>query len=139
MAIITDIKDAIRDSAYSLDNTLNFNFNQIEVADYPYLFFYIPSCKLEDVIDSEYWRKLTLLCVLEYAKTEDNNNTELWTFEENLSKIVKCFNFKNTKLSARNREFKIVDGVLQMTFDLEFYVREVSQEDLMEILKFTLN
>lgn len=138
MAIIIDLKDAIRDSAYNLDNTLNFNFNEIETVDYPYLFFYIPSCRLEDVIDDEYWRKVTLLCVLEYAKNEENNNAELWSFEETLSKVVKNFPFKDTKISARNREFKIVDGVLQMTFDLEFYVREVSQDDLMEILEFTI-
>ena len=47
MAIITDIKNAIRDSANAVDNTLNFNFNEIETVDFPYLFFYIPSFRLE--------------------------------------------------------------------------------------------
>ena len=37
MAIIIDLKDAIRDSIYGLDNTINFNFNEIEVVDYPYV------------------------------------------------------------------------------------------------------
>lgn len=138
MAIIIDVKDAIRDSANRLNNSLNFNFNEIQTVDYPYLFFYIPSCRLEDVIDDEYWRKVTLLCVLEYAESEDNNNTTLWSFEETLSKIIKNFEFKNTRISGRNREFKIVDGVLQMTFDLEFYVKKISEEDLMEILEFTI-
>ena len=139
MAIIIDIKDAIRDSAYNLDNTLNFNFNEIETVDYPYLFFYIPSFRLEETISSEYWRKLTLLCVLEYAKSEDNNNTELWTYIENLSRIIYNFNFKNTKLTGRNAEYKIVDGVLQVTFDLEFYVKEQDADELMRELIYTLS
>lgn len=138
MAVIIDLKNAIRDNINTIDNTINFNFNEIEVADYPYIFFYIPSFKLDKAIDSEYWRKLTLMCVLEYANSEDNNQTTLWNYADTLSNMVKAIAFKGTVLSGRNIDFKTVDGVLQMTFDLEFYVKEVDTTELMEELKFTL-
>lgn len=138
MAIITDLKNAIRDNIHGIDNTINFNFNEIEVIDYPYIFFYIPSYKLDKAIDSEYWRKLTLMCVLEYAKSEENSQTELWSYADTLPEMVKAFTFKDTKLSGRNFELKTVDGVLQLTFDLEFYVKEQDTTALMEELNFTL-
>ena len=138
MAIILDLKNAIRDSINGIDNTINFNFNEIETVDYPYIFFYIPSYKLDRPIDKNGWSKLTLLCVLEYAKTEDNNNAELWGYADTLPTMVRNFTFKDTKLSARNDELKLVDGVLQLTFDLEFYVREQDTDDLMQELEFTI-
>lgn len=138
MAIILDLKNAIRDSIYGIDNTINFNFNEIETADYPYIFFYIPSYRLDRPIDETQWSKLTLLCVLEYAKSEGNNNAELWEYADVLPKMVRNFAFKDTKLNARNDELKLVDGVLQLTFDLEFYVREIDETELMKELEFTL-
>ena len=138
MAIIIDLKNAIRDSINEIDNTINFNFNEIETFDYPYIFFYIPSYKLDKPITAGEWCKLTLLCVLEYAKSEDNNNAELWTYADILPKMVRNFTFKDTKLSARNDELKLVSGVLQLTFDLEFYVREKDTEELMQELEFTI-
>lgn len=138
MSIIIDLKNAIRDNINTIDNTINFNFNEIEVAEYPFIFFYIPSFKLDKAIDNEYWRKLTLMCVLEYANSEDNNNFTLWAYADKLSKMVKAIPFKDTILSGRNTDLKIVDGVLQMTFDLELYVKEVDDTDLMRELQFTL-
>lgn len=138
MAIIIDLKNAIRDNIYGIDNTLNFNFNEIEVADYPYIFFYIPSYRLDKAIDFEYWRKLTLMCVLEYANSEDNNQTTLWNYADTLSGMVKAIPFKDTVLSGRNLELKTVDGVLQLTFDLEFYVKKVDETALMQELEFTI-
>lgn len=138
MAIILDLKNAIRDSINGIDADINFNFNEIQTADYPYIFFYIPSYRLDRPIDKNGWSKLTLLCVLEYAKTEDNNNAELWNYAGVLPHMVRNFTFKDTKLSARNDEMKLVDGVLQLTFDLEFYVREQDTDELMQELKFTL-
>jgi hypothetical protein len=41
-------------------------------------------------------------------------------------------------LSGRNLEQKTVDGVLQLTFDLEFYVKEKDTTELMEELNLTL-
>jgi hypothetical protein len=93
---------------------------------------------LDRPIDKNGWSKLTLLCVLEYAKTEDNNNAELWNFADILPHMVRNFTFKDTKLSARNDEMKLVDGVLQLTFDLEFYVKEQDTDKLMQELEFTL-
>lgn len=138
MAIIIDLKNAIRDSINGIDNTINFNFNEIQVVEYPYIFFYITSYKLDKPVTEESWSKLTLLCVLEYAKTENNNNADLWEYADTLPKMVRNFPFKNTKLSARNDELKLVDGVLQLTFDLEFYVKEVDTTELMEELDLTL-
>lgn len=138
MAIIVDLKNAIRDNINGIDNTINFNFNEIETVDYPYIFFYITSYRLDKPISNYGWSKLTLLCVLEYAKTEDNSNAELWTYSDILPKMVYNFAFKDTKLTARNDELKIVDGVLQLTFDLEFYVKEQDTDELMRELEFTL-
>jgi hypothetical protein len=138
MAIIIDLKNAIRDNINGVDNTINFNFNEIEVADYPYIFFYIPSYRLDKAIDSEYWRKLTLMCVLEYANSEDNNQTTLWSYADTLSDMVKTIPFKDTVLSGRNLEQKTVDGVLQLTFDLEFYVKVDDETELMQELEFTI-
>ena len=128
----------LRDSVYGIDNTINFNFNEIEVADFPYIFFYIPSYRLDKAIDSEYWRKLTLMCVLEYANSEDNNQTTLWNYADTLSSMVKAILFKDTVLSGRNLEQKTVDGVLQLTFDLEFYVKVADETELMQELEFTI-
>lgn len=139
MAIIIDLKDAIRDNIHEIDADINFNFNEIQTADYPYVFFYIPSYRIDKAIDSEYWRKLTLMCVLEYANSEDNNQTTLWSYADTLSDMVKAIPFKDTVLSGRNTEFKTVDGVLQMTFDLEFYVKAKDDTELMRELEFTLN
>lgn len=138
MAIIIDLKNAIRDNIHEIDADINFNFNEIQTADYPYIFFYIPSYRLDKAIDSEYWRKLTLMCVLEYANSEDNNQTALWSYADTLSEMVKAIPFKDTKLSSRNLEFKTVDGVLQLTFDLEFYVKEADETELMQELEFTI-
>lgn len=138
MAIIIDLKDAIRDNIHGIDADINFNFNEIEVADYPYIFFYIPSYRLDKAIDSEYWRKLTLMCVLEYANSEDNNQATLWSYADTLSDMVKAIPFKDTKLSGRNLEQKTVDGVLQLTFDLEFYVKVADETELMQELEFTI-
>lgn len=137
MAIITDLKDAIRDNINGIDANINFNFNEIETSDYPYIFFYIPSYRLDKAIDSEYWRKLTLMCVLEYAESELNNQSALWSYADTLSGMVKAIPFKDTVLSGRNLEIKSIDKVLQMTFDLEFYVKEIDETDLMRELDFT--
>ena len=138
MAIIIDLKNAIRDNIHGIDANINFNFNEIETADYPYIFFYIPSYRLDKAIDSEYWRKLTLMCVLEYANSEDNNQSTLWSYADTLSDMVKAIPFKDTKLSSRNLDFKTVDGVLQLTFDLEFYVKVADETELMQELEFTI-
>ena len=138
MAIILDVKNAIRDNIHGIDADINFNFNEIQTADYPYIFFYIPSYRLDKAIDSAYWRKLTLACVLEYANSEDNNQTTLWNYADTLSNMVKAIHFKDTVLSGMNLEQRTVDGVLQLTFDLEFYVKEVDETELMQELEFTL-
>lgn len=137
MAVITDLKNAIRDNIYGINANINFNFNKIETADYPYIFFYIPSYRLDKAIDSDYWRKLTLMCVLEYAESEFNNQSTLWGYADTLSGMVKAIPFKDTVLSGRNLEIKNVDKVLQLTFDLEFYVKEIDETELMQELDFT--
>ena len=51
---------------------------------------------------------------------------------------MKAIPFKDTVLSGRNLEQRTVDGVLQLTFDLEFYVKEVDETALMQELEFTI-
>lgn len=138
MAIIIDIKNAIRRAIYTRDGAINFFFNEILKVQYPYVFFYIPSFKLDKAVGTEHWRKLTLMCVIEYAKAEDSTSAELWEYMDTLSEVYSLFDFADTKLSAQNVEFKIVEGVLQMTFDLEFYVKYKDETELMKELTLNL-
>ena len=138
MAIVIDIKDSIRNAIYSKDENINFFFNEILKVKYPYVFFYIPSFKLEGKIDSSHWRKVTLMCVVEYAQSEGNTTTDLWEYMDNLNDAYSLFDFLDTKISSKNVEFKIVEGVLQMTFDLEFYLKLEEVYELMQELDITL-
>ncbi|MCM1338911.1 MAG: hypothetical protein NC191_04510 [Muribaculaceae bacterium] len=138
MAIIIDLKNAVRKAIFTKDERLTFFFNEILRVEYPYVFFYIPSFKLERAIDSEYWRKLTLMCVIEYAEYEDNPASVLWEYADTLAEVYKLFDFADTKLRADDIEFKIVNDVLQMTFNLEFYVKKEDETELMEYLDLTI-
>lgn len=138
MAIIIDLKNAIRKAIYTKDNEINFFFNEILKVKYPFVFFYIPSFKLEKSLNPEYWRKLTLLCVIEYAANEDNSATELWQYADILADTYSLFDFLDTKLSVYDPEFKIVENVLQMTFNLEFYVKPEDESELMKELDLTI-
>lgn len=138
MAIIIDIKNAIRKAIYTRDNEINFFFNEILKVQYPYVFFYIPSFKLDKAVNSEHWRKLNLMCVIEYAESENNSVTDLWEYSDTLSEVYSLFEFADTKIQARNIEFKIVEGVLQMTFDLEVYVKAIDETELMQELELNI-
>lgn len=138
MAIIIDIKNAIRKAIYTRDNEINFFFNEILKVQYPYVFFYIPSFKLDKAVNSEHWRKLNLMCVIEYAGSENNSVTDLWEYSDTLSEVYSLFTFADTKIQARNIEFKIVEGVLQMTFDLEVYVKAIDETELMQELELNI-
>ena len=138
MAIIIDIKNAIRKAIYTRDNEINFFFNEILKVQYPYVFFYIPSYRLEKAVNSEHWRKLNLMCVIEYAESENNSVTDLWEYSDTLSEVYSLFTFADTKIQARNIEFKIVEGVLQMTFDLEVYVKAIDETELMQELELNI-
>lgn len=139
MAIIIDLKNAIRKAIYTKDNTINFFFNEILKVQYPYVFFYIPSFKLDKTLHPEYWRKLNLMCVLEYAHDENNSATQLWEYADTLTETYKLFDFADTKLSVTDAEFKIVEDVLQMTFNLEFYIKLEDETELMQELDLTIN
>lgn len=138
MAIIIDIKNAIRKAIYTRDKEINFFFNEILKVQYPYVFFYIPSYKLDKAVNSEHWRKLNLMCVIEYAESENNSVTDLWEYSDTLSEVYSLFTFADTKIQARNIEFKIVEGVLQMTFDLEVYVKAIDETELMQELELNI-
>lgn len=138
MAIIIDIKNAIRKAIYTRDNEINFFFNEILKVQYPYVFFYIPSFKLDKAVNSEHWRKLNLMCVIEYAESENNSVADLWEYSDTLSEVYSLFTFADTKIQARNIEFKIVEGVLQMTFDLEVYVKAIDETELMQELELNI-
>ena len=138
MAIIIDIKNAIRKAIYTRDNEINFFFNEILKVQYPYVFFYIPSYRLDKAVNSEHWRKLNLMCVIEYAESENNSVADLWEYSDTLSEVYSLFTFADTKIQARNIEFKIVEGVLQMTFDLEVYVKAIDETELMQELELNI-
>lgn len=138
MSIIIDLKNAIRKAVYRQDNSINFNFNEIQVSTYPYIFFYIPRYSIIEHIDPTRNKELNLQCVLEYAKEENPQTSDLWAYEEYFRKALNSFEFLNTKIFAQNPEYSIVDGVLQMTFDLTVYVKEIDETELMEHLEFSI-
>lgn len=137
MGIIIDIKNAIRDSIYALDKTINFNFEEIKVVEFPYVFFYIPNYRIIEPVDTTHNSQIDLSCVLEYASDENPDNADLWEYESIFRKATKNFPFLNTKYSAQNIEFKIVDGALQMIFDLTLWVKDVDETELMQELKMS--
>lgn len=138
MAIIIDIKDAIRDTIHQKDKSINFNFNEIETVDFPYVFLYIPSFTLDKALDENYYRHLTLNCVIEYMKSEENSSTDLWQYADTLSEALSYFKFADSHLRALNQSFRIVDNVLQFTFTLETYVKIKDSYELMQYLDFTI-
>lgn len=138
MSIIIELKNAIRKAIHDLDDSVNFNFEKIQVVQYPYVFFYIPNYKIIEPIDTTHNSQFDLQCVLEYASEESPNNADLWAYEETFRKATKNFAFLNTKYSAVNPEFHIVDGVLQMSFDLTLFVKEIDETELMKNLEMTI-
>lgn len=138
MGIIVELKNAIRKSIYSLDKTMNFNFEKIKRVQYPYVFFYIRNYKIIEPEDPTRWAQATVNCVLEYCKEADCDNADLWAYEDIFRKATKNFEFLDTKLYAQNPEFSLVDGALQMLFDLTFYVREQDKTELMQELQFSM-
>lgn len=137
MAIITDIKDSIRKAIYSLDKSINFSFEKIQRAEFPYVFFYIPSYKPEKTIDTQF-TKITLLCAVEYEKERNSKPKDLWAYVDTLEKAFGCFDFLNIKTRALQPEYKLVEDVLQMTFNLELYVKEEDITELMRELDLTI-
>ena len=138
MAIIVDIKDAIRDAIHQKDTTVNFNFNKIQTVDFPYVFFYIPSFTLDKALDEEYYRHLTLNCVIEYMPNDEASAVELWQYADTLSEALSYFPFKDSHLRALEQSFRIVDDALQFTFTLETYVKIKDSYELMQELDFTI-
>lgn len=138
MGIIVELKNAIRKSIYSLDKTMNFNFEKIKRVQYPYVFFYIRNYKIIEPADTTRWAQVTINCVLEYCKEADCDNADLWAYEGIFRKATKNFEFLDTKLFALNSEFSLVDGALQMLFDLTFYVRRQDKTELMRELQLTM-
>lgn len=138
MAIIVELKNAIRKSIYTLDNSMNFNFEEIKRVQYPYVFFYIRNYKIIEPSDPTRWGQVTVNCVLEYCKEADCDNADLWAYEDVFRNATKNFEFMDTKLYAQNSEFSLADGVLQMLFDLTFYVREQDETELMQELQLTM-
>lgn len=135
---IISLKNAVRRAIFDRDNSINFFFNEILKVQYPYVFFYIPSFRLTKAINDNDWQKATVMCVIEYAKDEDSTTAELWEFSNILSEVYNLFEFQDTKISAKNVDFKIVEGVLQMTFDLEFYIKQTDNTEAMEELNLQL-
>ena len=137
MAIITDIKNAIRDKIHSMDADVHFNFNEMKTTTFPYLFFYIPSFKIDKAVNPFSFSKLDLLCVLEYEKQDGTKTVDLWEYADILSEILMVIPLYNGSITPRNIEYKIVDGVLQCTFDVTAYIKAEDTTELMEELEFT--
>lgn len=138
MSIISDIKNSIKDAICQSDNEINFSFEEIPVAKFPFLHFYFPEFKLEKSINPDYWQHLNLKCCFEYMHDKENDNKTLWDYASKLEETYELFALYDTKVCGRDFEFRIEDKKLKMTFNLDIYVKEVDETELMQELDFTL-
>lgn len=138
MGIILELKNAIRDSLVARDSDINFYFNNIDVAQYPLAFFYIPQYAIDNTaIGETNWSKLTLNCVIEYMKEENSSHIDSWDYLETITQSIKNFAFVDTKLTARDVNAQLVDDDrLQVTFILDVYVKYIDTADLMLELEY---
>ena len=93
MGIIIDLKNAIRKSIYTLDKKMNFNFEEIKRAKYPFVFFYIPNYQIIEPQDSTRFAQLNLNCVLEYASEENPDNADLGHMKKHSGLQQRILNF----------------------------------------------
>lgn len=140
MGIILELKNAIKDSIAAKDSGINFYFNNIKVAKYPFVFFYIPQFAIDNTaIGETNWSRLTLNCVLEYMKEEESSHIDLWDYLETITQSIKNFAFVDTKLTARDVNAQLVDDDrLQVTFILDIYVKYIDTNELMLELEYDL-
>ena len=138
MGIVANLKNALRKTLFSADNTTNFTMEEMKRVVYPYTFFYISDFHIDE--QSKYnWRNVVLNCVIEYQKEEETKNIDNWTYAETLQNaLLPCFEYEDIKITPMNTMFRIVEGVLQMTFNLNFYVKEQEVAELMQELQFTI-
>ena len=75
---------------------------------------------------------------MEYQKEENNSATALWAYADTLSEAMAYFPLYDSHIRALNQDFKIVDDVLQMTFQIETYVKIKDSYELMKELDLTI-
>lgn len=135
--MIIELKNAIRDAIVSKNAGMNFYFEEIKTAKYPYAFLYFPSYA---VASFDEMQTLSVLCVVEYQLKEECKNAELWSFCTNLqAALMPYIPFLNGHVYPEIVEFKVVAGVLQMSFSLNFSAREYDIIEFMEELDLTIN
>lgn len=136
MNIAQEIKNAIRAAVHGAAADVNFNFEEIKAVEYPYVFLSLQNIEAEAV--DGYFRRVRVLCLLEYGCSDEPKNEELFKFQEVLSGALYSFRFLNTKICARNQQFSIADKTLRMSFELDFYLRLEDDGEMMEELDLTI-
>lgn len=139
MAMIIDIKNAVKKAICDKDNTVNFSFNKITAAQYPYIFFSIPCFKIDKAADEYNYSKLNLTCILEYMKEENNSQEDLWAYTDLMTEAFSSFDLLDTKAKAKNISFTTAGDILQMNFELELYIKKEDSADFMEEIEFTIH
>lgn len=136
--MIIELKNAIKTAILAKSPDMNFYFEELKPkAHYPYCFFYIPSYNLESFSG---FNDLNILCAIEYKKQENDTNADLWAFAETLQEaLMPYFNFLDGKLHPNIAQFRIVDNVLQMEFNLNFMSRKYDIIEFMNELDLTIN
>lgn len=137
MNIAQEIKNSIRAAVHKAAANVNFNFNEIKTVTYPYVFLSLQNLELEAVIDT-YFRRVRVLCLLEYGYSDEPKTEDLFAFQDVLSGALFSFDFLNTKISALNQQFSIVEKTLKMSFELDFYVRLEDEGEMMKELNITI-
>lgn len=139
MAIIIDIKNAIRRAIYTRDNDINFFFNEILKVQYPYVYCYFPEIKLDGYASAEYYRNIRGKCVLNCAVNENSTTTELIEYFESLiSDAVYSLNLVGIVVLPSSYSFNTNNNVFQATFDFQYTFKYEDETELMKELNLSI-
>ena len=136
--MIIELKNAIKNAILAKIPEISFYFEEIKPkVHYPYCFFYISNytpLKYNDKTD------VSLLCVLEYQLSENNSNADLWGAVDTIQDaLMPCFGFLDGKIFPESAQFRIIENVLQVNFNLNFTSTKYDTIELMKELDLTLN
>ena len=136
--IIEDIKNAVRNALYRMDETVNFHFEEALRTGFPYVIFSIKDFKVECYSFCGK-QKFDFLIELVYAKSKDNKVLDLINAQEEISKaLLPVIDILGKKITLDNVVFKTSNKQLIMTFNLSLYTYENENYETMQTLELTM-
>ncbi len=133
--IIEEIKNAVRNSLYKMDNDIIFHFEENKKTDFPYAIFSLKNFSVEhfEVYNKQ---KLNLSFELIYAKSPENKVIELVCAQEKISKaLLPTIKILNKNITLDNVKFGVLGKQLVMTFDINIYTLDKDENDGFELMQ----